>query len=225
MPNFYEAKRMFGLADNFSAEDVNKTFRQMSKTLHPDKADQDEKSQIEATDAFKQLSAARDVLMKFLTNGTSINTESVYQRSSMPTPRSQQKKKPKRHIWNFNSQEWESVDSDSSSDGDFGFGGYSRAHNTNTNVNLRSAAGFQSAISDKFKFSGTSSSGSNTITIRGDDVMINGVNISSANLNISFSGDGGGVYVNGTHYKASGQSDKAKNSKNRKGGQKNKYLK
>lgn len=59
-----EALRFMGLEEGASAEEINVAYREMSQILHPDRYTGNDRLSARATEQFKRLGEARDVLLK-----------------------------------------------------------------------------------------------------------------------------------------------------------------
>lgn len=69
MMNLYEAKRIFGLSDSYTKDDVNRVYKNLMKEWHPDV----NKSE-SAENKTKQINEAKEVLLKELNHSNTRNT-------------------------------------------------------------------------------------------------------------------------------------------------------
>ena len=61
--DYYEALRFMGLEEGATEDEIKIAYREMSQILHPDRFEGNKKLQERATEQFKQLGEARDVLL------------------------------------------------------------------------------------------------------------------------------------------------------------------
>lgn len=73
-----EALRVLGLKGDASPEDIKVAYREMAQILHPDKYAENAKLRERATEQFKQVNQARDVLIGKATRGSRNQTSSRY---------------------------------------------------------------------------------------------------------------------------------------------------
>ena len=71
MMNLYEAKRIFGLSDSYTKDDVNRVYRNLMKKWHPDV-----NKSASAENKTKQINEAREVLLKELNHSNTKNMRS-----------------------------------------------------------------------------------------------------------------------------------------------------